>query len=286
MSIPKLTSNAVEDQITGIPIIKRYNGTETSPEHTHNLYELFFVSKGKGTHCINGKSQLLESGSFVFIRPNDIHSYNSLNCFDFEIFTISFSEEELLHTLNYLDIPLSKIVLPSLPVHYVLHGNAKAFVKQQLEVMLTKNSKTELQKLFRVFLSVALYLLQNLDIEIYEKDIFPRWLDDLDMEMSKRENYILGLPKMLELCMYSQEYLNRVFKRYFQTTPTEYINSKRLSYASELLVAQKHTVIDICSMAGFNNLSHFYSIFKKKYHCTPIQFLKKYTNEAVAKVDE
>lgn len=274
MSIPKLSLSETND-ITGIPIFKQYSVKETYPLHTHNFYELFFVSKGKATHHINEKTQLLESGSFVFIRPNDIHNFTALNHFDFELFTIGFSEEELLHTLDYLNIPLSKIVSPTLPVHYVLHGNSKAFVQQQLEFMLTKNTKEDRQKLFRVFLPVALYLLENLEISTYEQEIFPHWLENLDNEMSKRENYVLGLPRMLELSNYSQEHLNRVFKRYLKTTPTEYINAKRLGYASQLLVEQKYTTTDICFMAGFHNLSYFYSVFKKQYRCTPSQFLKK-----------
>lgn len=273
MHVLYLTPNEYED-ITGIPIRKGKNITEAYPEHSHSFYELLFVSNGTGTHCINGKSHLLESGSFVFIRPNDIHSYKALNL-DFEIFTLGFSENELLHTLQYLDIPLSKIISPTVPAHYILHGNAKTFVEYQLNFMLTKNTKKERQTLFRVFLPIALYLLQNLEVESYEKDEFPKWLDILDKEMSKRENYIIGLPRMLELCMYSQEHLNRSFKRYLKTTPTEYINSKRLDYASELLLEKNYTATDVCYITGFNNLSYFYSVFKKKYHCTPNQFLKQ-----------
>lgn len=140
--------------------------------------------------------------------------------------------------------------------------------------MLAKNNKEDRQKLFLVFLPVALYLLQNLELETYEKDIFPKWLETLDVEMSKPENYIAGLPRMLELSMYSQEHLNRVFKRYLKITPTEYINAKRLGYASQLLIEKKYTAADICFMAGFNNLSHFYTVFKKQYQCTPTQFVK------------
>lgn len=274
MDIPRLSFNKT-DKITGIPIIKQYSVKETYPIHSHDFFELFFVSKGKGTHCINGKSQLLECGSLVFIRPDDIHSFKALNYFDFEMFSIGFPEEELLDTLKYLDIPLSKIVSPQLPAHFVIHGNEKAFIEQQLEFMLVRNTKQERQKLFKVFLPLILYLLQELEIEKCETEIFPKWLENLDNEMSKRENYILGLPKMLEISMYSQEYLNRVFKRYFKITPTEYINSKRLIYASELLVEQKFNITEICFMTGFNNLSHFYSVFKKQYKCTPNQFLKK-----------
>lgn len=117
--------------------------------------------------------------------------------------------------------------------------------------------------------------MQSIENDNREEELFPKWLLELDQEMNKRENYIVGLPRMIEISMYSQEHLNRTFKRYLKTTPTEYINTKRLGYASELLIEQKYAIADICYMVGFNNLSHFYSVFKKEYKCTPNQFVKK-----------
>ena len=264
----------IVDNILNFPLIKHYSTLENIPLHTNIYYEMFYVKKGSGTHTINGNSQLFESGSFIFVRPNDTHEFKSLNYLDLEILSIEFSQDELLYTLDFLNVPISKVTMPTLPVHYSLHGHSKTFIEHQLEFMHTKENPEERLQLFHVFLPVALYLLQTLDIKAYKKDLFPKWLEDLDTEMSKRENYILGLPKMLELSMYSQEHLNRVFKRYFKTTPTEYINTKRLGYASQLLLEQKYSTADICHMAGFNNLSHFYSVFKKQYKCTPNQFQK------------
>ena len=272
------TSVDIVDDNLIFPFIKQYSMVENIPLHTNIYYEMFFVRKGSGTHHINGNSQLFESGSFIFVPPNDTHEFKTLNYLDLEIFSIEFSKDELLYTLDYLNIPISRVTMPTLPVHYSLHGNSKTFIEHQLEFMHTKENHEERLQLFRVFLPVALYLLQTLDIETYKNDLFPKWLENLDNEMSKRENYIVGLPKMLELSMYSQEHLNRVFKRYLKTTPTEYINTKRLGYASQLLLEHKYSTADICYMTGFNNLSHFYSVFKKQYKCTPNQFQKNGNN--------
>lgn len=44
--------------------------------HTHDFYELFLVSHGGAIHAVNGRSQLLSEGSFVLMRPRDVHRYD------------------------------------------------------------------------------------------------------------------------------------------------------------------------------------------------------------------
>ncbi len=274
MVIPKLSLKQ-EDIDWGTGIIKQYSALETYPVHTHDFYEIFYISRGKGLHYINGKEELLTNGSLVYIRPDDVHSFKGINYFNFEIYSLGFTLEELTHTLEYLELPLIQITEPLLPIHLILEGNNRAFMEQQLNLLLTKKEGTERKLLFRALLPQLLYFTACLNDSLTEKELIPKWLANLDEEMSKRENYIMGLPRMLELCSYSQEYMNRVFKKYFKITPTEYINAKRLIYATELLVGKQFDIIDICYMTGFNNLSYFYSVFKKQYNCTPKQFLTK-----------
>lgn len=51
--------------------------------HTHDFYELFLVSHGGAIHAVNGRSQLLSEGSFVLMRPRDVHRYDFFNNADF-----------------------------------------------------------------------------------------------------------------------------------------------------------------------------------------------------------
>ena len=163
-----------------------------------------------------------------------------------------------------------------LPIHLILERNEKVFFTQQLEKMLLEKKTGQRKKTFRALLVQVLYQAAFREEEVRIKKSLPIWLSKWDEEMSKRENYIEGLPKMLELCHYSQEYINRVFKKYFQMTPTEYINAKRMIYAAELLAENKYEIIEICDMCGFGNLSYFYTVFKKQYGCTPYRFCRKF----------
>ena len=105
--------------------------------------------------------------------------------------------------------------------------------------------------------------------------IAPHWFFELISLMSKKENFTAGLPRMLEAAHMSQEHLTRVFKKYTGITPTQYINDLRLEYAATLIIDKGTEISDACFLSGFNNISHFYHQFKRKYGCSPKQYLAK-----------
>ena len=71
------------------------------------------------------------------------------------------------------------------------------------------------------------------------------------------------------------EHLSRVFRKYLNETPTDYINELRLNYAANLLSNSDENIPFISMEAGFENLSHFYHLFKKKFNTSPAEFRKK-----------
>lgn len=261
----------------GAGLIKQYSAEETYPLHTHTFYEIVFIARGKGIHCVNDRQQVLADGSLVLIRPWDVHSFRALNYFDFEIFSLGFLENELQSGLEYLEISADFLTSPELPLHLVLNGSDKVFLEQQLERMFSEQDPVLRKQIFKVILQQVFYHLMFL--EKNEKEVLPDWLSRLDEEMSIQKNYVEGLPQMLRICHYSQEYLNRMFRKYFHMTPTEYINAKRMIYAAELLMTGKYEIIEVCEMVGFCNLSYFYAVFKKQYGCTPYRFTKSFSGK-------
>ena len=57
-------------------------------------------------------------------------------------------------------------------------------------------------------------------------------------------------------------------------TCVEYIVNLRLEKAVELFKEGNTSILDISLSVGFHNLSYFHRAFKKKYHMTPLTFLK------------
>lgn len=84
----------------------------------------------------------------------------------------------------------------------------------------------------------------------------------------------LSVDKLSALACMSKATFFRVFKREFGLTPVEYIIRERLGEAKRLLRRPLASVADVCLRAGFNNLSHFQSLFKKYEGLTPGAYKK------------
>ncbi|CDF80810.1 transcriptional regulator, AraC family [Formosa agariphila KMM 3901] len=65
---------------------------------------------------------------------------------------------------------------------------------------------------------------------------------------------------------------SRLIKQRTGKTFIEFLNELRLGYATRKLIETNDSVTDICFSCGFNNLSNFNRIFKKKQNCTPSEF--------------
>ena len=69
---------------------------------------------------------------------------------------------------------------------------------------------------------------------------------------------------------------SRFFKLRTGKNLSDYLIDIRLGFASRLLVDSTMSVAEICYDCGFNNLSNFNRIFKKKKECSPKEFRENY----------
>ena len=87
----------------------------------------------------------------------------------------------------------------------------------------------------------------------------------------------LSLDEISSVIGVTPRHLCRLFRQYKGQTLFEYIMSKRVQKAKELLVSSKDKKIDeISRIAGYNNTSYFCKRFKRSEGITPAQFRKMY----------
>lgn len=67
-------------------------------------------------------------------------------------------------------------------------------------------------------------------------------------------------------------YFTKFLKLATGKTFNEYINSLRIDYAETLLRDLTISLNDIPAMVGFSSKSAYYSAFKSRHHCTPLQY--------------
>ena len=106
--------------------------------------------------------------------------------------------------------------------------------------------------------------------------------------VQKVEEYInehyteeIRLAQLAELTDMTPVSFSRFFKLRTGKSLSDYIIDIRLGNATRQLVDSTKTVAEICYECGFNNLSNFNRIFKKKKGCSPKEFREIYFKKKI-----
>ncbi len=78
---------------------------------------------------------------------------------------------------------------------------------------------------------------------------------------------------------YSNSYFSKYFKTLFGQLFIEYLHDVRMSHIIEDLGSSEKSMADIALANGFNSISAFNTLFKKKYGMTPTAYKKQLTKE-------
>ncbi len=244
--------------------------------HDHDFYEILLIISGSTVHCVNDSVQILKAGDMVCIRPSDAHfvtPYSALTD-KFEFFNIHISCRDMQTQFERSRELKAKIDDPSLPTVVNLGTNEFLFITKKMR---TLNSMVFGEKRTFLYYSILKDLLWQVIAKatpIAEKQL-PEWFERYLMSLSRSDVFTLDYTKIVEASNVSSSYLWKIFKKYLNMTPTEYINNIRLEYAYELITGTKRSLGEIASMAGFNNYSYFYKKFSEKYDISPKEFRKK-----------
>lgn len=76
------------------------------------------------------------------------------------------------------------------------------------------------------------------------------------------------------LCFYSNSHFMKYFKQYMGMPFTQYLNEFRLEKAAGMLLSTPEPVTGVAQRCGFDNLSYFNRLFRKKYQRTPGEYRK------------
>lgn len=250
-----------------------------STEHYHDFFEFCFITEGKIYHSFNGNREILQQGNLIFIRPEDIHSFEVIDSEYFQFINLAVSPETIYDMFKYLGNgfkPERFIKAPN-PIKTEIPKSETESLKSKFEhfILMPRYDEGKINSDLRAVL-VEVFT-HYFPMKLWEnKTSVPIWLDWLYKEMQKKENFVGGIAVMQKIACKSPEHLCREFKKHFNKTPTEFINDTRLNYARNLLVFSDEKIIDIAYSSGFQNLSHFCHEFKRKFLIPPTSYRKLY----------
>lgn len=245
--------------------------------HSHDYYELFFLEDSPQVHYVNGDCFELPKNSLVFVRPDDYHDFYNNTGRDVTVLQLAFSLDMGNGLFEFLT-PLfpSKQLLCAKYSPYVILNSVEA--KSLLKMIASLNT-IAVDDMITKSISMRAVLTQIFSKFFYKrepenKEEIPLWLLDTCSAMNKVSNFYEGLSRMTELSGKTKEHLCRSVKKYYGITAADFINDLRLTYIANRLLNSDHNIIDICYESGFSNLGWMYTLFKKKYGCSPAAFRK------------
>ena len=239
---------------------------------------MFIVTAGCIEHLINGEVRKLKKGTFVLIRPKDVHRVGA-DVEGAEHININFSAEMFETILKYWDDEaLNDEVFNSdfPPERYLDDEDCSYVAGKFLNTMFRENVSFAEQTynmkktVFDVFTKFFVRTASKTD----ENRGVPKWLSNTVNEMKKKENFSIGYSQMVKLSGVSTEHLSRSFLKHYKITPTKFINTLRVNYMSYMLAYSDLPIIDIWLDAGFQSAAYAYKLFKENFGVTPDKYRK------------
>ncbi|MDD6058382.1 MAG: AraC family transcriptional regulator [Clostridiales bacterium] len=111
---------------------------------------------------------------------------------------------------------------------------------------------------------------ENLDSALSDK--LHRVLSYLDDHYTEN----ISLDWLSEQFFISKYYLSREFKKQFGTTIIQYLLTKKITNAKELLRYSGASIEDIARLCGIDDASYFNKVFKKMEGCTASEYRKRW----------
>lgn len=258
----------------------------TYPIHNHEVYELNFVEHAPGVRRIVGDSQeVIGEYDLVLITSPDLeHVWEQYECksdhirevtvqFDFKIEDDNFFSRNPFESIRKMMVEARKgLAFPMTAIMNVYH-------------MIDTLSKIE-DGFYAVqqFLSILYELskvpgYRTLATSSYAKVAIA---DDsrrvLKVKQFINDNYMdeIRLAQLADIAGMSPSAFSRFFKMHTGRNLSDYIIDIRLGFAARMLVDTNMSISEISFDCGFNNLSNFNRIFKRKKGCSPSEFRENY----------
>ncbi len=257
------------------------------PIHNHEVYELNFVEHASGVRRIVGdSSEVIGDYDLVLITSPDLeHVWEQNECKSKDIreitiqFQFGLDEDDVLFTKT-----------PFLSIHQMLKEAQKGLAFPLTAIMKVYNLITTISEIEDRFEALMMFLRI---LHILSKEDGARALatsayakvkiEDDSRRVLKVKNYInenymyeLKLETLADIANMSQSAFSRFFKLHTGRTLSEYIIETRLGFATRMLLDTQESIANISFKCGYNNLSNFNRIFKRKKDCSPSEFREKY----------
>ncbi len=260
------------------------------PLHTHEEFELNFIQNGKGTKRVIGDHiEEIDDLELVLVGPNLQHGWFTHKCRSKAIKEITIQFHRDLFDEKFLQ----RNQMGAIRGMFERSLRGILFARETAEAILPRLSRITqthgfdsvlelLSILHDLSTSRQMRTLSNASSNKTESIAYnSRRIETVMKHLNTHFDKAVTLGEAAKLATMSEVAFSRFFKIRTGKTFVDTLTEIRLGHASRMLIETTHGINEVAYKCGFNNLSNFNRIFKKKKDCTPKAFRHEFNASGV-----
>ena len=259
-------------------------GDHTAKIHSHNNFELNFITSGAGRRIVGDNISSFEKGDLVLLGPHLPHCWEILN-------SEKEKESTCIVTHFYENIISSDFFnIPELE-------NVKTLLKQANSgISFRIKENTEICEILKNMINleglecyISLLKLFNFLLKVEDREYLSNPIDNSSTfsknltKINKVHEYVflniqngIKLDEAARVINMAPSSFCRYFKKKTNTTFMEYVKRARIGIAAKMLAETNKQVTQICYDCGYNSLANFNFYFKIVMGKTPSDYRKEF----------
>jgi len=259
------------------------------PLHYHDEYELNLIINAKGAkRVVGGHIEVIDELELVLVGPNVYHAWFTHQCQSDAITEITIQFHKDLFDDKFLrrnQLSFVKNMMERAQRGILFSPETVVALKERLQSLNKKNGFDSVLELLSILHDLSISRnMKTLSDSSFSNEQFhynSRRIEKVFEYMNAHYNMQITLAEVAKIANMPEASFSRFIKKRTGKTFIDSLNEIRLGHASRMLIDTTNTVAEIAYKCGFNNISNFNRIFKRKKFCIPKEFRETYTGNRV-----
>ncbi|WP_375434198.1 helix-turn-helix domain-containing protein [uncultured Hymenobacter sp.] len=259
------------------------------PLHYHDEFELNLIIDAPGAKRIVGDHiEVIDDLELVLVGSNLGHAWFTHQCQSQEIreVTIQFHkdllEDRLLHR-NQLSF--IRKMLENAQRGILFSRETTERLRERLQSLEQKTGFDSVLELLSILHDLStsrnMRILSDSTFNSEQFNYNSRRLEKVFEFMNANYSRQITLAEVAKLANMPEVSFSRFIKKRIGSTFIDSLNEIRLGHATRMLIDTTHNVAEVAYKCGFNNISNFNRIFKKKKGYTPREFRQSFSGTRI-----
>ena len=255
------------------------------PLHSHEELELNFIMNAKGARRVVGDHIAeIDDLELVLVGSNLPHVWQTHKCTSKEIREITIQFHKDLFDEKFLrrnQLGFIRTMLEKSARGILFSRQTIELITPRLTILSQKQGFDSVLELMSILhdLSISrnMHTLSDATFSNAELSYNSRRIERAIEYMNQSFHKQITLSEVSKLANMTDASFSRFFKSRTGITFMDSLLEMRLGHASTLLIDTTQSIAEVAYNCGFNNISNFNRLFKKKKGCTPKEFRENYS---------